>query len=187
MNDGGPTGTIGGRTADPCADDAADDQPGPPAILVLGLGNVLLSDEGVGVKAVEVLQRRYHMPAAVEVVDGGTMGMELIPYFEKRRRVILIDAVRSGGAPGSVVKIEDPPAFLKKRMSPHHIGLGDVLAFVILSYGRLPAITLLGMEPDQVTPGLDLSPAVAHGFPRLVTRVVAELEALDVQLTRKIQ
>jgi len=179
LNLGGHTGMPDGPAVGLSVDDRAGD---PPGVLVLGLGNVLLSDEGVGVKVVEALQQRFRIPAAVEVVDGGTMGMDLIPYFEKRRHVILVDAVRSGGAPGSVVKIKDPSAYLKKRMSPHHIGLSDVLAFATLSYGRLPAITLLGMEPARVTPGLDLSVAAARNFRHLVEQVVAELQELGIRL-----
>ncbi|MEJ2656985.1 MAG: hydrogenase maturation protease, partial [Desulfobacterales bacterium] len=79
-------------------------------VLVLGVGNILLSDEGAGVRAVEELKNRYNFPDTVEIVDGGTVGFELLPYFENRSHILILDAIKTGNKPGTIVRIEDPPA-----------------------------------------------------------------------------
>jgi len=154
-------------------------------VLVLGLGNILLSDEGVGVKAVEELQNRYDCSDAVEIVDGGTMGLELLPYFEERSHILIVDAVKSGNEPGTVTRIEDPPAFLQEKTSPHQIGLPDVLRIAAIT-GSLPRnVILLGIEPKQLSTGLDLSAEVALNLNRLVEMVVEELDKIGIKVPSK--
>src|SRR5210317_308109 len=82
-------------------------------ILVLGLGNILIQDEGIGVRVIEQLQRDYEFPAEVEVLDGGTAGMALYEHIVDRSHVIVVDAVKTGRSPGTLVKLEDEdiPAF----------------------------------------------------------------------------
>lgn len=156
-------------------------------VLVLGLGNILLSDEGAGVKAVEELQRRYNCSDAVEIIDGGTMGLELLPYLEKRSHALIIDAVKTGKDPGAIVRIEDPPAFFSSKTSPHQIGLADVMGIAAIT-GNLPRnITLFGIEPKQLSTGLNLSTEVARNLSRLVDMVVAELKAIGVDVQPKNQ
>ena len=113
------------------------------SVLVLGVVNILLSDEGVGVKAVEELQNRYDCSDVVEIVDGGTSGFELLTYFEGRSHILIIDAVKTGNKPGTIVRIDDPPAFLQKKISPHQIGLSDVLAIAVITDNMPQYITLL--------------------------------------------
>lgn len=156
-------------------------------VLVLGLGNILLSDEGAGIKAIKELQRRYDCSDAVEFIDGGTMGLELLPYFEGRSHVLIIDAVKTGSAPGTIIRIEDPPAYFSSKTSPHQIGLADVLGIAAIT-GDLPRnITLFGIEPKQLSTGLDLSAEVSRNLNRLVDTVAAELKAIgvDVQLKKR--
>ena len=98
--------------------------------LVLGLGNILLRDEGVGVRVVEALVERYVLPTEVEVVDGGTAGMDLLNTLAGCDHLLICDAVRISGQPGSVVKLADAqvPALFQTRCSPHQLGLSDLLA-----------------------------------------------------------
>jgi len=154
-------------------------------ILVLGLGNMLLSDEGVGIKALEELQRRYDYSGNVEIVDGGTIGLELLPYFEGRSHILIIDAVKTGKKPGTIVKIEDPPAYFRTRTSPHQIGLADVMGVAAITDILPRDITLFGIEPKQISTGLDLSTEVAQNVSRLVEIVAAELEAIGVEVQVK--
>lgn len=154
-------------------------------ILVLGIGNVLLMDEGVGVKAVEELGRRYTFPREVELLDGGTSGIELLTYIRNRDVLLLIDAMRCGQPAGTVVKVEgdDVPAVFRTRISPHQLGLSDLLAAAMLT-NELPGRTVLfGIEPDCLETGFALSPAVEAGFDKLLNAVVAELRGLgcDIQ------
>ena len=154
-------------------------------VLVLGLGNILLSDEGAGVKAVEELQRRYDCSDAVEIIDGGTMGLELLPYFEERSHILILDAVNTGQKPGTIVKIEDPPAYFRNRTSPHQIGLADVMGVAAITDILPRDITLFGIEPKQISTGLDLSTEVAQNVSRLVDMVAAELEVIGAKVQSK--
>ena len=77
------------------------------SVLVLGVGNILLSDEGVGVRLVEALQQKYHFPDDVELVDGGTAGMELLEFLANKQHVVIIDAVLTGGEAGAIIVLKD--------------------------------------------------------------------------------
>ena len=168
-------------------DKTADTNPGESSlnVLVLGLGNILLSDEGAGVRAVEELRKHYDLSDLVKIIDGGTMGLELLPYFEKRSHILIVDAVKSGNPPGTVTRIEDPPAFLQEKTSPHQIGLPDVLRIAAIT-GSLPRnVILLGIEPKRLSTGLDLSAEVALNLNRLVEMVVAELDKIGIKVQSK--
>ena len=155
------------------------------SVLVLGIGNLLLSDEGVGVKAVEELENRYDCSDAVEIVDGGTSGSELLPYFDDRSHILIIDAVKTGNKPGAIVRIENPPAFFQKKISPHQIGLADVLGLAAITDNLPRNITLFGIEPKELSTGLDLSTEVARNLSRLVDMVVEELKSIGVKVQAK--
>jgi len=155
------------------------------SVLVLGIGNLLLSDEGVGVKAVEELENRYDCSDAVEIVDGGTSGSELLPYFDDRSHILIIDAVKTGNQPGTIVRIENPPAFFQKKISPHQIGLADVLGLAAITDNLPRNITLFGIEPKELSTGLDLSTEVSRNLSRLVDMVVEELKSIGVKVQAK--
>jgi hydrogenase maturation protease len=155
------------------------------SVLVLGIGNILLSDEGVGVKAVEELQSRYNCPDTVEIVDGGTVGFELLPYFENRSHILIIDAVKTGNKPGTIVRIDDPPAFFQKKVSPHQIGLADVMGIAVITDNMPQHIALFGIEPKELSTGLELSPEVAKNLRQLVNMVVDELKAIGIKVETK--
>ncbi len=154
-------------------------------VLVLGIGNILISDEGAGIRVVEELKHRYNFPDSVEMIDGGTMGLELLPYFEKRSHILIVDAVTTGSKPGTIVRIEDPPAFLRQKSSPHQMGLTDVLGVAAIT-GNLPEnITLFGIEPKQLSTGLSFSTEVEQNIHRLVDMVVAELVTIGIKVQAK--
>jgi hydrogenase maturation protease len=154
------------------------------SVLVLGIGNLLLMDEGTGVRAVHELERKYRYPKAVEVLDGGTSGIELLGYIRNKDHLILIDAVKSGHPPGTVVRVEgeDVPATFLTRISPHQLGISDVLAAAKLT-GELPAqMVLFGIEPKIMDTGLSLSKEVEDNLGKLVEAVVEELRNLGYNL-----
>lgn len=154
-------------------------------VLVLGVGNILLSDEGAGVRAVEELQTRYDCSHVVEIVDGGTVGLELLPYFENRSHIFIIDAVKTGNKPGTIVRIDDPPAFLQRKISPHQIGLADVMGIAAITDDLPPNNTLFGIEPKRLSTGLSLSTEVARNLSCLVDTVVAELNKIGIKVQLK--
>lgn len=150
-------------------------------IVVLGVGNILLTDEGVGVRVVEALAAAGGLPPAVELVDGGTCGMELLEQLEDLDALIVVDCVRCGRPPATPVllKGDDVPVFFKTKLSPHQVGLSDVLASLEFT-GRAPRRTaIVGMQPVSMALGMELSPAVAERLPELVALTRGEIaEAL---------
>lgn len=154
-------------------------------ILILGVGNILLMDEGAGIRAVEELQRRYRFPENVELLDGGTAGIELLRYLRNKGLVIIIDTMKNDQVPGTIMKVvgKDVPAMLQTRISPHQLGLSDLLAAAQLT-NELPAnVVLFGVEPKTVATGLTLSDELASSFDDLLEAVINELQnfGCDVQ------
>jgi hydrogenase maturation protease len=156
----------------------------PMTILVLGLGNILLSDEGVGVRVVEALQERYRIPDGVDVVDGGTSGMDMLDMIANRDHLIVIDAVNTGEPPTTVLRLtgEAVPVFFRSKISPHQLGLSDVLAALRLLEAEPAGITLIGIVPAALDLGLELSPTIAAKLDDLVGMVRAELDTLGFPL-----
>ena len=118
-------------------------------VLVLGIGNLLWADEGFGVRAVEALNHAYRYPDEVELVDGGTLGLNLLPYVETSRRVLVFDAIDFGLAPGElkVLRDKEVPAWGARKMSPHQNGFNDVLALAHLHAAAPEQIVAIGVQP----------------------------------------
>jgi hydrogenase maturation protease len=151
-----------------------------PPVLVLGLGNILLQDEGVGVRVVEALQARGGCPDGVELLDGGTSGMELIDRIGGREVVVIIDALAVDAPPGTLVRLdgEQLDEGLHTRMSPHEVGLADVLGLLRLMDDSPGRIVLYGIVPASLDLGLELTEAGARGRDAAIVAIEAELETL---------
>jgi hydrogenase maturation protease len=154
-------------------------------VLVLGVGNILLGDDGVGVRLVsELAERVARWGGRVELVDGGTLGLSLIGHLEGRKALIILDAVRSGGAPGSVL-VFSPDEVGRVRapegMSPHE-GSALVILRAAALLGDLPAeVAIVGVEPERVETGVGLSPAVEEGLGPAVALAVALIDRLSAR------
>jgi hydrogenase maturation protease len=156
-------------------------------LLVLGLGNLLCGDDGAGVAAVELLRERYDAPADASVLDGGTLGLSLLPYVADARDAILVDAIRADGPPGSPVRLEggDVPLAAMERLSVHQVGVADLLGGAHL-VGRLPQrLLLLGVVPETTELRFGRSTSVEAALPDLVERIVAEAEAWGYRFVPK--
>jgi hydrogenase maturation protease len=153
-------------------------------VVVLGLGNILLRDEGVGVRVVEALAERYVLPPEVEVVDGGTAGMELLNVIAGCDHLLICDAVKEDAPPGTVIKLVDAeiPTFFQTRYSPHQLGLADVLATLTLTDEAPGSVTLIGVVPLDMELGIELSPEVGAVVGRVVEAVAAVLRGLGCGL-----
>lgn len=149
--------------------------------LVLGIGNILWADEGFGVRAVEALHRRYDLPDAVEVMDGGTQGLYLVPYVQAADNLLVFDAVDYGRAPGDMVVVRgaEVPKFTgAKAMSLHQTGFQDVLSAADLLGGAPSRLTLIGVQPgDLDTWGGPLTDPVRARLDEAVRLGVEELAA----------
>lgn len=145
--------------------------------LVLGIGNLLIGDEGVGCKAVEELNARYSLPPEIECIDGGTAGFELLGLMDGRDQVILIDALRNDMEPGTSVFIEgeDVPKAFQTSISPHQLGISDVLAAAQLTDALPEHLVLYGIEPKQLEVGIGLTPEVEAGMEKVILAVVEQL------------
>ena len=153
-------------------------------LLVLGLGNVLLGDDGLGAAAVSRLERQYHIPMGVRVEDGGTLGLALLGLLAESDNVILVDAVRAEGPPGTLVRLdgEDVAAAIRERLSPHQVGVADLLDAAQLS-GCYPAtVTLLGLVPEIMDLSVIRSRAVENSLDELVKAIVCEVQGLGYEL-----
>ena len=149
-------------------------------LLILGLGNVLLGDDGLGVVAIDRLLERFVPPDGVRVLDGGTLGLSLLPVVASARHAILVDAIADDAPPGSPVRIDGSEVrrAAGQRLSPHQFGVADVLDGLALR-GETPArVVLVGLVPRSLELCYALSSDVASGVDRLVDRIVAEAGAL---------
>lgn len=154
-----------------------------PNALVLGVGNLIMSDDGVGVRVVQQLQREFSFPANVEIVDGGTLGLDLLPFLEDRSHLIMVDAVETGKRPGTCVRLsgDELPVALETRVSPHQMGLKDLLATARLM-GHAPAeMVLIGVQPGSLELAEELTSEVALQVETLKGAVLKELAAIGIR------
>jgi hydrogenase maturation protease len=145
--------------------------------LVLGVGNILLQDEGVGVRVVEQLREGCVLPEEIQVLDGGTMGLDLLYYLEGVERLLVIDAVDAGQSPGTIIRLtgDEIPALLGRKLSPHQIGLADLLSVAELRDLTPGQVILIGVQPASLETGLDLSPTIRARLPAIVEMVIKEV------------
>ncbi len=153
-------------------------------ILVIGMGNVLMQDEGIGVRAVEELENRYLVPEGVTVIDGGTTGTELYEPMRECDILIVADAINTGQPSGAVARIanEDIPAFFQTKLSNHQLGLSDLLGLLQLK-GEMPEeVVIVGMVPHALNNKLGLTPEAEAGLQTLVDMILMELGIHGVEL-----
>jgi hydrogenase maturation protease len=147
-------------------------------IVVLGVGNLLLSDEGVGIHVVHQLMKMA-LPPGVAVIEGRVYGLALVDVAAKADRLIVIDAVRGGGVPGTIYRFGPEELSLGSnayKMSVHEIGILEVIHLAGL-VGRTPQTTIIGVEPGSLEIGMELSPEIQAKVPRIIELVVGELKS----------
>ncbi len=148
-------------------------------ILVLGIGNILMKDEGVGVRTIEYLQKE-DLPQEVELLDGGTSTPLLFPEFAEADYLIVIDAVKGGMSPGSIyrLRLEDlvPPD--NSPVSLHDLGLIDALQMASLINKAPQKVLIFGIEPKEIDWGMELSPEVEGCIPKVAKLVREEIKAI---------
>ncbi|MFA7404066.1 MAG: HyaD/HybD family hydrogenase maturation endopeptidase [Pelobacteraceae bacterium] len=146
--------------------------------LIFGAGNLLLSDEGFGVHFINYLEKHYRFDDDVELYDGGTLGIMVTHLLEEADRVFLVDVVEAAGEPGEIFRYEKEEFLLGKlpiKMSPHQIGIQEVLTLSDLR-GRTPdQVTLFGIIPQSYEAGVELSSLLVGKLPALAELVVGEL------------
>ena len=156
--------------------------------LIFGAGNLLLTDEGFGVHFIQYLQSRYLFPPEVELYDGGTLGIMVCHMLEEAERVYLVDVIEAAGEPGDIYRYEKEDFMLGKlpiKMSPHQIGIQEVLSLSEIRDRCPEQVSLLGVIPLSYDAGVELSPLLAGKLPGLAALVVEELRGDGHQIVKQ--
>src|SRR6185369_3386806 len=159
---------------------------GKPTILILGIGNLVMSDDGVGVQVVQRLQREYRFPGQVDIMDGGTLGLDILPRLEGIERLIVVDAVETGQAPGTCVRLfgDEIPVALETKISPHQMGLKDLLSVAMLMGHAPREMVLVGVQPGSIEMGTELTCEVEAKVEDMIDNILDELHKWGVQPDR---
>lgn len=157
-------------------------------LLILGLGNVLYGDDGLGVIAIELLEQCYNIPEGIYLADGGTLGLSLLPLLQQSRHILIVDAIRYPGLePGSMVRLEgdDVAMAVRDRLSPHQVGVSDLLEAARLLGGNPATVTLLGLVPEVMEWSVVRSKSVDDGIDTLLNAIVHEVQGRGYQMVAK--
>jgi len=146
---------------------------------VIGLGSPLMGDDGVGLAALARLRERFAGDPGVDWIDGGTGGLALLPALESARRVLLLDAIDAGAAPGTLVELEGAalPRRLAAKLSPHQVDVGELLALAALRGAGPDELVAIGVQPACIALGVGLSAPVATALAGVVEGASARLRA----------
>jgi len=149
-------------------------------IMVLGVGNLLFTDEGVGIHAVKTLLERYEFSQNVSIEDGGVLGINLLGIISEADDLIVVDAIRNGGAPGTLYRLEgdDIPKRILAKNSLHQVDLLEALT-LCQALDKVPETVIVGVEPEDIeTLSLELTPPVQEKMDDLIAMVLRELDRL---------
>lgn len=136
---------------------------------VLGIGNILLRDDGVGVRVVEKLQAKGSLPKEVELVDGGTSTMDMLGFFLTNDYIIIVDSLAGGHPPGTIYRLtpEQLGTYANFDVSLHDVQILDLVKMAAM-FGKTPEVTIIGIEPEEITESMDLSPTIEALLPQLM-------------------
>ncbi len=150
-----------------------------PMITVLGLGNLLQRDEGFGIHVLRALQTRLLRMDGVQCLDGGALGLSLLPLVEDSSCLLVLDAIDAGKPTGTLIELsgDQVPLSSTQKLSEHQVGFQEVLALARFR-GRLPErLHLIGAQPEDLSIGLELSPPLHAAIPRVVRRAEMVIRA----------
>jgi hydrogenase maturation protease len=151
-------------------------QPDSPATVVLGLGSLIRSDDGVGVHAVQRLQTDSRVPADVQLLDGGTLGLTLLNHVSGARRLLVIDAVDVGAAAGTLLRLEgEELRGIPGSGSVHQLGFADLLAALRITGQEPEEVVVLGIQPGSTDLGTSLSVCVSEALQQVVEAAIAQV------------
>jgi hydrogenase maturation protease len=156
-------------------------------ITILGVGNLLFTDEGLGIHVIERLQTEFVFPEHVSLVDGGTLGLSLLGVVTAADDLIIVDAIRNGGDPGTLYRTEgdDVPYRVMAKNSLHQVDLLETMTLCRV-LDQFPDMVIIGVEPvDIESMGIELTPIVASRVEPVIEMVLKELDRLGVRRQRK--
>jgi hydrogenase maturation protease len=155
--------------------------------MIMGVGNILFSDEGFGIRVVEALQQRYDFPENVSVIDGGVLGINLLGVISEADQLIVVDVIRNKGNPGDLYRIDgkDIPERIRAKNSLHQIDFLEALT-LCQALDKVPETVIVGVEPQDIeTLAVELTPTTADRIDAMIQAVLAELDRLGVAYTEK--
>jgi hydrogenase maturation protease len=156
--------------------------------MVLGIGNILYSDEGFGVQVVEKMQRLYEFPDNVLFVDGGVLGVNLLGVISQPEHLIVVDTVRNKGNPGDLYRLEGEaiPERIRAKNSLHQVDFLEALT-LCEALNRVPQTVIIGVEPEDIeTQSLELTPPIRAKVDPVIDMVLAELDRLGATYKKGI-
>jgi len=156
-------------------------------ITVLGVGNILMQDEGFGVRVIERLLAQYTCPENVQVLDGGTLGMELLRFLIGTNKLLLIDAINGEQPAGYMYQFnhDEVKSYFKGKISMHELGIQDVLRTMEILEKPAQEIRILGVQPLQIDIGLEMTPIVTNMVDNVVEQIVLILKEWQVEVVGK--
>ena len=151
---------------------------------VLGIGNIILSDEGFGVRVVEYLDKNFTFPDNVSLIDGGTLGVELTHFVTGTKRLLIIDSINGGAEPGEIFHLRDNEIknHFAQKISAHEIGIQDVLTMLELSGKKIPRIELIGAQPYSLEAGTELTEPMQKLLPIFADKAVEILKLWGLEI-----
>lgn len=154
--------------------------------VVLGVGNIILSDEGFGVRVVEYLEKNFRFPENVSLIDGGTLGVELTHFLTGAQRLLIIDSIDGGEDGGKIFHLrgEEIKNHFAQKISAHEVGIQDVLTMLELSGKKIPHVELIGAQPFSLEAGVELSEPMKELVPLFADKAVEILQGWGLEVQR---
>ncbi|MCR5758570.1 MAG: HyaD/HybD family hydrogenase maturation endopeptidase [Selenomonas sp.] len=156
-------------------------------VTILGIGNVILRDEGFGVRVAEYLDKHYEFPETVQIVDGGTLGIELTQYVTGTEKLLVIDSINGGAEPGTTFRFhnDDVMEHFQDKLSAHEVGIQDVLGLLTVTGHKIPDVVVIGAQPYDVEAGVELSEGMMALLPQMVEQALTELKNWGIEPVKR--
>ena len=157
-------------------------------IVLLGVGNILLTDEGLGVHVVKDIKESFTFTPAITIIDGGTMGMELLTYMRGMKKILLVDAINGGEPAGTVYEFthKELEQYFTEHISVHEVGMQDILRIRAIQEEPLEDAVVIGVEPESLEIGFEPSEVVQRALPEVKDRVLNVLRQWGIQVEPKV-
>ena len=158
-------------------------------VTILGIGNVILRDEGFGVRVAEYLDKHYEFPESVQIVDGGTLGIELTQYVTGTEKLLVIDSINGGAEPGTTFRFhnDDVMEHFQDKLSAHEVGIQDVFGLLTVTGHKIPDVVVIGAQPYDVEAGVELSDGMMELLPQMVEQALKELKNWGIEPRKREQ
>ena len=156
-------------------------------VTILGIGNVILRDEGFGVRVAEYLDKHYEFPESVQIVDGGTLGIELTQYVTGTEKLLVIDSINGGAEPGTLFCFhnDDVMEHFQDKLSAHEVGIQDVLGLLTVTGHKIPEVIVIGAQPFDLEAGVELSAGMQKLLPQVVETALEKIRSWGIDPVKK--